>query len=325
MPMADRAAAHTAEGAADGQTEAAEGDADGEVHAAGAVVRRRGADGDELALIHRVKYGDWTFPKGKLEPGEHVLAAAVREVAEETGIRVVLGRRLGPTHYDNGGRPKRVDYWAARPAPGASTRFVPNAEVDGMEWLPLPAASRRLSYRHDAQLLAELTAGPSDTVPLILLRHASAGAKDAWAGDDLARPLDADGAADAQQLAGLLSCYGSCRVISSVAERCIGTVRPYARLVGAQVTIDPGLIVAESPADQAAVTVLATRLAAERLPTVLCAHRENLAPVLAAICGYLGAVPPAGAELDKGGFWVLHTADGALAGVERHSPRPAGS
>ncbi|MGD0377104.1 MAG: NUDIX domain-containing protein [Streptosporangiaceae bacterium] len=294
----------------------------GAIRAAGALVRRPGAGGDEVALIHRIKYGDWTFPKGKVEPGEHVLAAAVREVAEETGIRVVLGRRLRPTSYDNQGRPKRVDYWAARVATGASMAFVPNSEVDDLEWLPLPAASRRLSYSHDARLLAELAAGPSDTVPVILLRHASAGAKSSWAGDDLARPLDPGGTADAERLASLLSCYGSCRVISSAAERCIATVRPYAQRVGKQISVDPGLTVTQPPAGPAAVTDLAVRLTAERLPTVLCAHRENLPPVLAAICGDLGAVPPGGPELDKGGFWVLHTAEGALAGAERHSPRP---
>ncbi len=295
----------------------------GAIRAAGALVRGPGAGGDEVALIHRIKYDDWTFPKGKLEPGEHVLAAAVREVAEETGILVVLGRRLRPTSYDTDERPKRVDYWAARAAPGASTTFVTNSEVDDLEWLPLPAASRRLSYSHDVQLLAELAAGPCDTVPVILLRHASAGDKGSWAGDDLARPLDPGGAADAERLASLLSCYGSCRVVSSAAERCIATVRPYAQQIGAQISVEPSLTVTHPSAGPAAVTDLAVQLTAERLPTVLCAHRENLPPLLAAICRDLGAVQPGGPELDKGGFWVLHTADGALAGAERHSPRPA--
>jgi 8-oxo-dGTP pyrophosphatase MutT (NUDIX family)/phosphohistidine phosphatase SixA len=295
----------------------------GPIRAAGALLRRAAAGGDELALSHRIKYGDWTFPKGKLEPGEHVLEAAVREVAEETGVRVVLGRRLSQVSYDSNGRPKLVDYWAARPAPGASTTFVPNAEVDDLEWLPVPTARRKLSYGHDAQLLADLMAGPPDTVPLILLRHASAGAKATWAGDDQDRPLDADGAAVAERLAGLLSCYGSCRVISSAAERCLATVRPYARRAGMEITVEPGLTVTEPPVAAAAVMDVAAAIAAERQPSVVCAHRENLAPALAAICGYLGAERPGGPDgpgLDKGGFWVLHTAEGTLAGAERHSP-----
>ncbi len=297
----------------------------GLVRAAGALVRRAAAGGDELALIHRIKYGDWTFPKGKLEPGEHVLEAAVREVAEETGVRVVLGRRLTPVSYDIDGRLKRVDYWAARSAPGASTRFVPNSEVDELMWLPMAAAPGKLSYDHDAALLAELAAGPPDTVPVILLRHASAGTKDSWPGEDLDRPLDAAGAAVAERLAGLLSCFGSCRVISSPAERCLATVRPYARRAGTQIAVEAALTVAGSPPDPAAVRQVAAAIVAERQPTVLCAHRENLSPALAAICGYLGAdLPgrPDGPELRKGGFWVLHTAGRILASAELYGPRP---
>ena len=102
-----------------------------QIRAAGAVLSRRGDSGDEVAVIHRSRYDDWSLPKGKCEPGEHVLATAVREVAEETGIRVILGRRLGQARYRSLGHAKRVDYWAARPADaGARPGFVPNDEVD---------------------------------------------------------------------------------------------------------------------------------------------------------------------------------------------------
>ena len=77
----------------------------------------------EVALVHRRRYDDWSLPKGKSLPGEHVLLTAVREVAEETGIRVVLGRRLPSTHYARGGGPKVVDYWAARPGRRAAARI----------------------------------------------------------------------------------------------------------------------------------------------------------------------------------------------------------
>jgi 8-oxo-dGTP pyrophosphatase MutT (NUDIX family)/phosphohistidine phosphatase SixA len=331
--MAEGAGSEAASGGAGGEAANGEGaDADAaraeaarEIRAAGAVVCRRTAAGDEVSLIHRIKYGDWTFPKGKLEPGEHVLEAAVREVAEETGIPVILGRRLSPTRYDLHGRPKQVEYWAARPAPGASTGLVPNSEVDDLNWAPVAAAIRKLSYRHDARLLTELAAGPRDTIPFILLRHTSAGDKGSRAGDDLSRPLDSAGAADAERLAGLLSCFGPCRVISSAAERCIATVRPYAQLVGAEITVQAALTVEHAPVDSAAAMHLAAAIAAEARPTLLCAHRENLPPVLAAICGYLGAAPPSGPELDKGGFWVLHTADSKLASAEQHSPVRAGA
>ena len=92
-------------------------------------------------------------------------------------------------------------------------------------------------------MLAEFAGGPADTVPFVLLRHASAGGKDNWNGNDLDRPLDADGAADADHLSRLLSCFGTCRVISSAAERCVATVRPYAALTGAKVEVEAGLTV----------------------------------------------------------------------------------
>ena len=115
--------------------------------------------------------------------------------------------------------------------------------MDALDWLPVPAARGMLSYPHDDRVLDEFAAAPADTVPLVLLRHASAGGKDTWPGNDLDRPLDAGGAAESDLLARLLSCYGPCRVISSAAERCVATVRPYAALTGAKVEIEPALTV----------------------------------------------------------------------------------
>ena len=221
-----------------------------EVKAAGAVLYRPVGRGIEVALIHRPRRSDWTFPKGKLEPGEHVLMAAVREVTEETGIRPVLGRPLATVRYQVDSGPKRVDYWAARVDHQPDAPFVPGDEVDRLEWLTPAAARERLSYTHDARLLERLLApvgdvGPpdGDTVPCILLRHASAGRKGAWDGDDLQRPLDERGAAEAAILADLLGCFGVQRVISSAAERCVGTVRPYAERIGAVIETEPAFTI----------------------------------------------------------------------------------
>jgi 8-oxo-dGTP diphosphatase len=291
-----------------------------DIRAAGTVLWRHGRTGDEVALIHRGRYDDWSFPKGKCEPDEHVLATAVREVAEETGIRVVLGRWLGQNRYPSLGRNKRVDFWAARAAdPDASSGFVPNDEVDILDWLPVPAARGRLTYRRDASLLANFAAGPASTVPVILLRHASAGSKRAWAGDDLARPLDARGAADAERLAGLLSSFGPCRVVSSAAERCVATVRPYAVLTGTAIEID-----AEFTAQPGGVTPGQLKRAGQIVDdgeaTIICTHGENLQMFLQAVCARLDAAPPAGPPLRKAAWWVLHTAGGTLAGAERYHP-----
>jgi len=119
-----------------------------EVRAAGGLVVRDG----RVLLCHRPRYDDWSLPKGKLEPGEAWEDAAVREVEEETGVRVRLGEELEPVHYtDNKGRPKTVRYWVM--APAAETPFAANEEVDEIAWLPAPEAIERLTYVHDRDLV----------------------------------------------------------------------------------------------------------------------------------------------------------------------------
>jgi len=290
--------------------------ASGEIRAAGGVLWRHGDHGVDVALIHRDRYDDWTLPKGKCEPGEHALATAVREIAEETGIGVTLGRCLGQTRYDSGGRVKLVDYWAARSADRSA--FVPNDEVDAMEWVPAAAAPGRLTYQRDASLLAQFTRGPADTVPIILLRHASAGSKRTWHGDDLARPLDPGGAADAERLAPLLACFGSCRVISSPATRCVATVTPYVALAGTTAETDAGLTAGPESGPGVNLLKLAGRIVDQDQPTLICAHGENLPVLLAAICARLAASPPAGPSLRKAAWWVLHVAKGTLIAADRY-------
>jgi 8-oxo-dGTP diphosphatase len=304
-----------------------------EIRAAGAVLWRPGVSGPEVALIHRPRYDDWSFPKGKSDPGEHVLATAVREVREETGFRIVLGRRLGAAHYPSEGRPKRVDYWAARPEDGSgppapAAAFVPNDEVDDLAWLPLAAAQDRLTYPHDNQVLGEFAAGPAVTAAFILVRHTSARSKKAWRDhghpDDLDRPLTARGQAQAAHLAGLLCCFGPARVISSAAQRCTATVQPYAALAGTKVEPEPAFTLAAGGAPDAG-TWVATDIARQRIadlaggePVVICGHRENLPSLLAWVCAELAAPVPHGPPLAKGSFWVLHTSTGQLVRSEQH-------
>ena len=301
----------------------------GEIRAAGAVLWRPGTRGPEVALIHRPRYDDWTFPKGKAEPGEHVLVTAVREVTEETGTRPVLGRPLSTFRYQVKDRPKRVDYWAAVPADGPVGEPAP-AEVDDVEWLPVAAARERLTYQHDVELLSELIAGPevsaSDpgTVPFIMLRHATAEPKQGWLGDDALRPLDPPGREQAVALGALLACFGTLRVISSATARCVDTVLPYAMRAGITVRAEPGLSIGSPVA--AAEDQLAERLA-ERIPTIFCGHGETLPDQVAGLCRQLAAGPPPDPALAKGSFWVLHAVSGvagdgasALAAIERHAP-----
>jgi 8-oxo-(d)GTP phosphatase len=290
--------------------------ASGEIRAAGAVVWRPAGGGTQVALVHRPKYDDWSLAKGKLEPGEHVLLAAVREVREETGLAIRLGVRLPPVSYLIDGQPKRVDYWAAQ-VTGPPGQFEPNHEVDRLDWTALSRAAGRLSYDHDAALVAEFGAVPRPTVPLILVRHASAGRKADWHRDDSLRPLDDRGRQQAGALGQLLSCFGAGRVLSSPAERCLATVRPYAEIAGVQVEADQAFGLA--PGAGAAREAVG-RAVADQRPVVICAHRENLPTLMSAACAQLGAGSPDEPPLRKGEFLVLHRTAGGLAGAERHRP-----
>ena len=125
------------------------------IEAAGGAVWRRTAKGAiKVLLVHRPRYDDWSFPKGKLDAGETARAAALREVEEETGLRCELGPELATTRYaDNKGRDKRVRYWVLQPVAG---EFEPNDEVDEVRWCPLDLARELLSYDHDRAVVDAL-------------------------------------------------------------------------------------------------------------------------------------------------------------------------
>lgn len=118
---------------------------------------RRREDGTiEVAVVHRPLQADWTFPKGKVDPGEAEEDGALREVAEETGFTCRLGDYLGRTEYqDRLDRTKTVSYWLMTRLSGT---FAPGDEVDELRWVDLPGAARLLTYERDRDLLARLHA-----------------------------------------------------------------------------------------------------------------------------------------------------------------------
>lgn len=129
---------------------------DAVVRAAGGVPVRRSPQ-VEVAVVHRPHYDDWSFPKGKCDPGETDEAAALRELEEETGLVGRLGRELSAAHYrDHRGRPKVVRYWCIEIDAAPRPAFTPNDEVDELRWLTPADAAGLLSYDHDRRLLAEL-------------------------------------------------------------------------------------------------------------------------------------------------------------------------
>ena len=268
-------------------------DADGGslVKAAGAVVWRPGpgpgpgpgSDGPEFALIHRDRYDDWSFAKGKAEPGEHALLTAVREVEEETGLRPALGRRLPNIEYEVLGRPKRVKFWAGPVAQaGADLVFEPNDEVDDLEWLPAAEARKRLTSPLDRGVLDAFLAAPADTFPIILQRHGKAERRSAEYPDDLDRPLALAGQQQAMALAELLGVYGAEDLISSLAVRCVSTVRPYADWRGVELRTDSALTEISYIHAPRAIVAWLRDLANRRKGTIVCTHGPLLDELIAA-------------------------------------------
>ncbi|MGI5273458.1 NUDIX hydrolase [Nonomuraea sp. CA-218870] len=271
-----------------------------QVLAAGAVIWRGAEHDPEVALVHRPRYADWTFPKGKLNPGEHVIAAALREVREETGLDVVLGRALPPTRYVDRSRPKRVDYWVGRVA--GEHPFVAGDEVDALRWVSLGRARELLTYERDVGLLRALTAAPLATVPLVLVRHGSAGSRQDWRGADSLRPLDAEGRAQAAALATVLPAYRPAVLLSSPSLRCVQTLAPY----GADVRLEP--LLSEEEQDPRETPALVAALVG---PAAVCSHGEVLPALIAGLSGEE-------VRLRKGALAVLHRVGGRVAGVETY-------
>lgn len=180
-----------------------------------------------MLLVHRPRYDDWTFPKGKAEPGESDVQTALREVAEETGFQCAVGRELPSTHYrDSRGRRKVVRYWTMVVKSGS---FRPHHEVDEIHWHTPESARFTLSYQRDLDVLSRV---PD---PLLAVRHAAAGDPNDWTGDDALRPLDERGRQQAQALVEQLGTYGIRRIVSSPSARCVETVTPLAAAHGLQI------------------------------------------------------------------------------------------
>lgn len=305
------------------------------VYAAGGVVWRLHEGKLRVLLVQRTRYRDLTLPKGKVEAGETLMETAVREIHEETGVRVILGAPVGVSRYRlPNGRDKIVHYWATEatgPALRASS-FAPNKEIAALEWMSLKKARSRLSYPVDVDILDSFAAlvdrGALRTFPVIALRHAKALPRDEWNGEDAARPLSARGRRQAEALVGPLSAYGVRRIVTSSATRCVDTVTPLASALGRRVDRTPliGQDAWESgTADVRAV--VADRIRAGK-PAVLCSHRPVLPGILNELALATGTMAEAylgsSAALEPAAFSVAHIPvddpGAGIVAIERHAP-----
>lgn len=288
-----------------------------EIFAAGAVCWRRIDDEIMVLLIHRTKQKDVSFPKGKLDPGETMPQAAVREVEEETGLRVALGANLGRIHYGIGNNTeKTVQYWAAEvtePAVRNST-FVPNSEVEALEWTPLKKAHKRLSYPQDRDILEVfkrlIEHNALETFSVILLRHAKAEPRSAEFPEDRLRPLSDIGSAQAQLLSPTLAAFGPERIVSSVAERCMRTIAPTAKSLGKSIRAKDDLSQDSWDDGEADVRAVVGKIVRKAKTAVVCSHRPVLPDIARELALATGSLPgdylDDAAALPPGGFSVFH-------------------
>jgi 8-oxo-dGTP diphosphatase len=273
------------------------------IRAAGGVLWRSAAnptDGDgletglepgvEVAVVHRPRYDDWSLPKGKLAPGEPEVEGAVREVLEETGYRVRIGRALGETRYLKAvagvERLKVVHWWAMRAETGA---FAPNDEIDDLRWLSLDAASAILTRDSDRVVLERFAHGPAATRTVLLV---------GWG--------QADG------LARLLARFDIAEIASADVDRCTQTVAPLAEAIGVNVRLDPVLSEVGYPGREDEAVALVRALGAPSRDGVACSQGAVIPDLLARLADHDARAVPEPLPYRKGSVWALTFSDGRL-------------
>jgi 8-oxo-dGTP pyrophosphatase MutT (NUDIX family)/phosphohistidine phosphatase SixA len=273
-----------------------------QVRAAGGLLRRQTDTGAEFCLVHRPKYLDWTIPKGKLDPGESHVEAAVREVEEETGFSGDRGPELPGAFYEDAeGRRKEVRYWLMTPTDGA---FRPNDEVDELRWVSPAEAVSLLTYAHDR---AVVTAALGFDAPAFLIRHAKAGSRSEWSEDDRVRPLSKKGRAQAEGIARGLATLEVTRIISSPYVRCVQTVRPLALASGIPIEERDEL------AEGARIAASWELLQGLSGSAALCSHGDVI-PALIRRAEKDGARMMSPLEFSKGSVWRLERVAGRVVG-----------
>ena len=297
------------------------------VLAAGALVWRLKNDKLQVLVVHRPRYDDWSFPKGKAEPGESMVLTAIREVAEETGRQIVLGRYLGKARRRLvSGRKKRTLYWAAQVLPEAgpgeglraAVKPASKREIDKVRWWKVKKAARKLTHADDKRLLARLVdwyeSGQLQVHSLVLVRHAKAVSRATWGygiNSEITRPLVMGrGQAQARDVAALLSAYGVGELVSSPWRRCVDTLAPYAHGCGLDLHSD------EAFTEVSALTAPELMQASFRdllergsggepepsYPLALCVHRPCLPLLFETLREYMG--PELATKLPDSDPWL---------------------
>lgn len=280
-----------------------------QILAAGTIPWRINEVGEvEVAIVHRPRYNDWSFPKGKLDRGEELISCAYRETLEETGFNTKLGVYIGEIEYFTVDGLKKVHYWASQ-LHDPNQEFKANNEVDLLQWVEIDTAEEKLTRVGDREILAKFADAPIETTPLILLRHAKALVRSEWQGDDDDRPLEGIGQVQAQRMLAIYQAYQISDIHTSDAIRCYDTVAGMARALGIELKVSRQLSETtfkknkEKALDYA--KDLAEKVAQSKAPILICGHNPILPRMLEKLTKKSDVDHPA-EKLQPGDAWILH-------------------
>ncbi|MGV0418871.1 NUDIX hydrolase [Corynebacterium segmentosum] len=288
--------------------------------AAGAVVWRGDPANPEIALIHRPHYDDWSLPKGKVDPGESLPTTAAREIEEETGFHVRLGKLIGKVTYPVQGRTKVVYYWAAFYLSGT---YTPNDETDELRWVPIDQAQQLLSYDVDNDVVAKaqkrLQLAP--TTRLLYVRHAHAHDRKKWEGDDNLRPLDKKGRRQAEMLVPMLAAYHPTAIYSARPHRCQQTAAPLADELGKDIAINKDFGDEVWEKNPAAAKKAFRRVVEDGGVPVIISQGQTIPGIIEDLAQQFLKKPQEELKFKKASVWVLSFNNGELTGAD-YLPSP---
>jgi MutT/NUDIX family protein len=288
--------------------------------AAGAVVWRGDPANPEIALIHRPHYDDWSLPKGKVDPGESLPTTAAREIEEETGFHVRLGKLIGKVTYPVQGRTKVVYYWAAFYLSGT---YTPNDETDELRWVPIDQAQQLLSYDVDNDIVskAQKRLQLAPTTRLLYVRHAHAHDRKKWEGDDNLRPLDKKGRRQAEMLVPMLAAYHPTAIYSARPHRCQQTAAPIADELGKDIAINKDFGDEAWEKNPAAAKKAFRRVVEDGGVPVIISQGQTIPGIIEDLAPQFLKKPQEELKFKKASVWVLSFNNGELTGAD-YLPSP---
>lgn len=285
------------------------------IKAAGAVLWRRLSDDlVQVALIHRPRYDDWSFPKGKVEADESEISCAYREVLEETGFETVFGPELCKVEYPVGETTKTVRYWSAQ-AIGDAKGVIDLEEVDQLIWVTIADAYDKLSRKGDQEVLKNFEKFGIDTTPLILLRHGKAIAREEWSGDDGDRPLAQLGQIQSMRMLAKYLPYAITEIHTSDAVRCYETVAPMARSLSLDMFYWTELSEYAFEKDKKAAINVVNDIIDSEVNAIVCGHNPVIPGIVAKFIGKK-SFKQLDHGLMPGESFILHHRDGEIIAID---------